>query len=134
MKTIIILMLSASLGIINNTKPECKNFRTGKFSMIAEENNAKYTIERFADHQIEKAYDLSGNSTGVARYLNIVWESDCEYRLTVDSVKGQYEDFDRYANSLGGIKCRIAATEGDCAEIETIFDGQSFSTVICKIH
>lgn len=89
MKTItnISLFLLATLiwGCQGNNKvptPEtCTYFHTGTFKYVGSED---VRIERTQDRQIE--YNLNGDGGYLyTDYYTVVWTSDCEYYLTLDS-------------------------------------------------
>lgn len=89
MKTIanISLFLLATLiwGCQGNNKiptPEtCTYFHTGTFKYVGSED---VRIERTQDQQIE--YNLNGDGGYMyTDYYAVVWTSDCEYYLTLDS-------------------------------------------------
>lgn len=105
-----IFALIAALTVINCTsktdkvKLACKDFKVGKFELINKESNRRYVILRENDYQVEQTFDLVTNQKlNNERYYKISWKNDCEYNLTLDTLKSQYDEFDVYSVSKGGI-------------------------------
>ncbi len=101
---IFILMASCSPA------KSCKSFKTGKFTLIDNQKNLEYTIERNDSIQTE-----TNVKTGQVTKFKIDWESDCKYSLTM--IYGRQEIMDYYKNR----KLRIEI-------VEIYDDGYKFST------
>ncbi len=115
-------------------KIDCKDFKSGTYESINKENNLKFLIERDNDQQIEKAVDLKKNKIIVeAKVSKIIWISDCEYKLLVDTVKTKANNIEKYINSKGGLKNRIVKIQNSCATIETTFEDKKMILEYCKI-
>ena len=57
---------------------KCKQFKTGKFTIVEQETDVQYIIERNDSLQTER--DLSSGSTSTYR---VTWLNDCEYQLNI---------------------------------------------------
>lgn len=80
--TLLSLSLIGCQGGSNEPTPEtCAYFKTGTFKYVGSED---IRIERTADLQIE--YNLNGDGGYIyTDKFNVVWTSDCEYYLTLQS-------------------------------------------------
>ncbi|GEN69913.1 hypothetical protein [Chryseobacterium rhizosphaerae] len=128
-----VLLLLANPKEIVSGKLFCRDFKNGKFTLINKKTNKKYLIQKSQDLQKEEVFDLSTNKKiRKDRYYKILWKSDCQFILTLDLAKSQHDETDKYINSHGGYLCTIKKIEGKCAIIETQFEGDVFSSEICK--
>ena len=125
--TSIILALSIFLGGCqggNNTpNPDtCAFFKIGTFKYVGSED---IRIERTADMQIE--YNLNGDGGYIyTDKFNVVWTSDCEYYLTLESTDHPHDlDFSATdtmwtkITSVGRTGYTFTAVKG-----EEIFNGE----------
>lgn len=138
MKTIIIILaylISISAPKIENHEEMiCSDFKTGQFELVNKKTNKKYIIHRSRNEQIEETFDITtGKKTMKSRYYKILWRNDCEYNLLLNLTKSKHDETDKYINSNGGYNCTIKKIEGECATVETEFQGEALISVICKI-
>jgi len=114
-------------------KLQCKDFKTGKFTIIDEGSKRRYLLKRSKYVQIEETFDLITNKKIKGdRYYKIIWKNECKYILILDTLKSEHDKVDLYINSMGGYKCLIKKIEKDYAIIETDVNGHSFISKIYK--
>jgi hypothetical protein len=78
---ILLLMTSCQGGSAEPTPETCSYFHTGTFKYVGSED---VRIERTETQQIE--YNLKGDGGYIfTDYYSIVWTTECEYYLTLDS-------------------------------------------------
>ncbi len=136
MKNIFYLILISHIFLsCFQKKLDCKDFKSGTYESISKENNLKFLIIRENNQQIEKAIDLKTNKNiAEAKVSKIVWISDCEYKLLIDTIKTKANNIEKYINSNGGLKNKIVKIENNCATIETTFEATKMSLEYCKIR
>ena len=79
--SVFILLTGCHSGANEPTAESCGYFKTGTFKYVGSED---IRIERTADLQIE--YNLNGDGGYIyTDKFNVVWTSDCEYYLTLQS-------------------------------------------------
>ena len=133
MKSILLFPILLFLNL-NNGNLKCDDFKTGTFEFISTKNDIKYIIERNSEFQTEESYNLkSGEKISGPDFYKIKWTKDCEYNLTIDTVKSKYDDTDLYMNSKGGINIKIIKIENNCATIMTSFEGVEVESKVYKI-
>lgn len=139
MKITSLLILSFFLNFTevknkNQSQLECTDFKNGKFELINTKDNKKYIIERKDSTQSEETFDLKTGKIIRKRFFNIKWINDCEFNLTIDTVKNKYDDLDIYINSKGGINNQILNIENNCANIRSSIDDFKIDCKVCKIE
>lgn len=138
MKTKLILLALSSLSLLNCTtssqnKGKYDDFREGEFLLLAPEINRFYVIERYADYQIEKTFELSSSNKLLAdKYFFIKWISDDQYQLLIDSNRSELTDEDANINASGGMMNRIKKRNANCFTVVTTLLDFSLESEICK--
>lgn len=112
----------------------CKDFRTGQFELRNKESNKRYVILRGKDFQLEQTFDLTTNKKiKKDTSYKIKWRTDCDYNLLIDDRKNVMDDFNKYTNAKGGLNCSVKKIDGKCFLIETKFEGDAYTSKICKV-
>lgn len=134
MKTFILCFAYLSLISFKN-ELKCDDFHYGKFEIINKIDNRKYILEREQNFQSEETYDLkTGKKIDSKRVHSLKWINSCEYILTIDTLKSEYDESDIYINNNGGLKCRITKIYGNSSKVITSFENKSVESVISKIY
>lgn len=132
-----ILLLLLSKFNIYSQKLNCKDFRTGKFELIDEQNNHRHVYERFEDYQTEETFDIkTGNVIEEKGFYIIKWINDCEYNLKLDTSRTKATDIALEVNSRGGVNSKIALIEGNCAILIVKIGDENFDDAygMCKVN
>jgi hypothetical protein len=69
-------MLIYSISYAQNTRPDCKAFRTGNY-LYTDTSTNTWELKRTKNHQTER-----NKRNGQVIKFKIQWLSDCEYQLT----------------------------------------------------
>lgn len=125
-------LLASSYEIVSK-ELSCNDFKNGKFILINKKTNKRYLIDKSKDFQKEEIFDLSTNvKLQEDRYYKVLWKNDCQFVLLLDLSKSEHDETDKYVNSHGGYLCTIKKIAGKCAIIATQFEGEIFTSEVCK--
>ncbi len=117
--SILLLFLGTGLGWTSD-ELNCREFRTGKFTLTEKDRAGTYIVER--DHSYQFETDVV---RGVTVKFKVNWISDCVYHLTI--VDGQDETMLFYKDKT--LTIRILETYKDGYKFEARMDGSDYRLV-----
>ncbi len=120
-KALSILLLFLGTGLAS-TRDElnCKQFKTGKFTLTEKEKAGTYIVER--DHSFQTETDVA---KGVTIRFKVTWINDCTYQLNI--VEGQDETMNSYRGKT--LTIRILETYPDGYKFEVRMEGSDYRLV-----
>lgn len=117
--SILLLFLATGLGWTSD-ELNCKEFRTGKFTLTEKGKEGTYIVERDHAYQIE-----TDVVKGITVKFKVSWISDCVYRLTI--VEGQDETMHFYKDKT--LTIRILETYPDGYKFEARMEESDYRLV-----
>jgi hypothetical protein len=117
--SILLLFLVTSLAWTRD-ELNCKQFKTGKFTLTEKERAGTYIVDR--DQSFQTETDVA---KGVTIRFKVTWLSDCTYQLTI--VEGQDEAMNSYRGKT--LTVRILETYPDGYKFEVRMEGSDFRLV-----
>ena len=109
MKTILTLLSGLLLSLTSTAQaPDCKKFKTGKFSYPQVPDG--YTVR-------EEKTQTSYYKNGMTITWNVIWTGECSFDLTFDKA----ENADAVFRKGDKISVTITSVEGDCYTFKSTF-------------
>lgn len=99
---------------------DCKQFKTGKFTLTEREKAGTYIVER--DHAFQIETDVV---KGVIIKFKVTWINDCTYQLNI--IEGQDESMTSYRGKT--LTVRILETYTDGYKFEVRMEGSDYRLV-----
>jgi hypothetical protein len=117
--SILLLFLGTGFGWTSD-ELNCKEFRTGKFTLTEKDREGTYIVER--DHSFQFETDVV---KGVTVKFKVVWIGDCVYHLNI--VEGQDDTMHFYKDKT--LTIRILETYPDGYKFEARMEGSDYRLV-----
>jgi hypothetical protein len=120
-KVLSILLLFLGTGpALTRSGLDCKQFKTGKFTLTERDKAGKYIVER--DHSFQTETDVV---KGVTIKFKVTWINDCTYQL--NTIEGQDEAMNSYRGKT--LTVRILETYTDGYKFEVRMEGSDYRLV-----